>query len=48
MVPLDMTDAKIDAYVVIKYGGCKIQSKIVTSRNPEWYQQLNLACMLPN
>lgn len=48
MVPLDMTSAEIDAYVVVKYGGAKIKSKTVTSRNPEWYQQLNVGCMLPS
>lgn len=38
MVPLDITSAEIDAYIVVKYGGSKIKSKTVTSRNPEWYQ----------
>lgn len=37
MVPLDMTAPEIDAYVVVKYGGSKIKSKVITSRNPEWY-----------
>lgn len=37
MVPLDMTSPEIDAYVVVKYGGNKIRSKTITSRNPEWY-----------
>ena len=39
---------RIDAFVVAKYSGIKAKTKVVTSTNPEWNQQLTIGCMLPN
>ena len=48
MPPLDLTTDSIDAYVHINYSGGQIKSSVVTSRNPVFHEQLNLATFLPN
>jgi Ca2+-dependent lipid-binding protein len=48
MPPLDLTTNEIDAYVKLRYSGISLKSSVVTSRNPIFNEQLNLASMLPN
>jgi len=45
---LDFSTEGIDAFAVVKYAGVVKSTKIVTSFNPEWNQNIKLACMLPN
>ncbi|EGR29640.1 hypothetical protein IMG5_151880 [Ichthyophthirius multifiliis] len=44
---LDIAQNSIDAYIVAKFGSIIKKTKVVQSRNPEWNQCIQLACMLP-
>jgi len=45
---LDFSTEGIDAFAVVKYAGVVKATKIVTSFNPEWNQNIRLGTMLPN
>jgi Ca2+-dependent lipid-binding protein len=48
LAPLDIGSNSIDAYVKISFAGNKAESKAVKSnRNPEFNQELKIACSLP-
>lgn len=36
LVPLDLASRNVDAYVVAKFSGNKVNTSVITSLNPEW------------
>lgn len=48
IVPVDLIKADINAYVVAKFSGNKVQTSVVSSLNPEWNELLQIGTGVPN
>jgi hypothetical protein len=48
LAPLDLETNLVDPYVKVAYAGAKAESKtIFKKRNPEFNEELNIACKIP-
>lgn len=48
LAPLDLNSNSVDPYVKVSFAGSKAESKtIYKDRNPEFNQELSVACKLP-
>jgi hypothetical protein len=48
LTPTSMLDYDIRAYVVAKFSGNKVATRVRKSKNPEWNENLQIATQIPN